>query len=89
MGGRYCNLDQLYKKFSGNSAFSSPKSNEDQKTRAMSLPEIEVIFPPHQVKNSKKKVFSGNWTHFSAKSGEDQNEKDLHCNLRPFSAGNL
>ena len=31
MGGRFCNLDQLYKKFSENDAFSSPKMNEDQK----------------------------------------------------------
>ena len=31
MGGRFCSLDQLYKKFSGNDVFPSPKLNEDQK----------------------------------------------------------
>ena len=31
MGGRLCSLDQLYKKFSGNDVFPSPKLNEDQK----------------------------------------------------------
>ena len=54
-GVRFCSIDQLYIKFSGNDAFSSPKLNEDQKTRTRSLPEIEVIFPPHQLKISKKK----------------------------------
>ena len=31
MGERFCSLDQLYKKFSGNDVFPSPKLNEDQK----------------------------------------------------------
>ena len=31
MRGRFCSLDQIYKKFSGNEAFPPPKLNEDQK----------------------------------------------------------
>ena len=31
MGGRFCSLNQLYKKFCGNDVFPSPKLNEDEK----------------------------------------------------------
>ena len=31
MGGRFCSLDQLYKKFRGNEVFPLSKLNEDQK----------------------------------------------------------
>ena len=31
MGRRFCSLHQLYKKFSENEVFPSPKLNEDQK----------------------------------------------------------
>ena len=53
VGGRFCSLHQLYKKFSGNDVFPSPKLNEDQKKR--SFPEIEVIFPPKSGEDQKKK----------------------------------
>ena len=51
MGGCFCSLDQLYKKFSGNTVFPSP--------------EIEVIFPRNQVK-TKKKGLGRNLRPFSA-----------------------
>ena len=55
MGGRFCSLDQLYKKFSGKDVFPSPKLNEDQKKK--SSPQIEVISPRSQMK-TKQKSFS-------------------------------
>ena len=49
MGGRFCSLDHLYKKFSGNDVFPSPKLIEDQKQK-----KGEVIFPLNQVKTKKR-----------------------------------
>ena len=53
MGKRFCSLDQLYKKFSGNDVFPSPKLNEDQNKKKAS-PKIDVIFPRNQVKTKKR-----------------------------------
>ena len=53
MGGHSCSLDQLYKKFSENDVFPSPKLNEDHKKKRSS-PEIEVIFSRNQVKTKKR-----------------------------------
>ena len=72
MGGRFCSLDQLYKKFSRNDVFPSPKLNEDQKKR--SSPEVEVIFPRNQVKTEEKKKKKGlrrNLRPFSAGNLQD------------------
>ena len=53
MGGRFCSFDQLYKKFSGNDVFPSPKLNEHQKKKTFS-PEVEVLFSRNQVKTKNK-----------------------------------
>ena len=45
MGGRFCSLDQLYKKFSGNDVFSTPKLNEDQKQEKCLRRKLKSFFP--------------------------------------------
>ena len=52
MGGRFCGLDQLYKKFSGNDVLRSPKLNEDQK-QEKGIRRKLVIFPRNQMKIKK------------------------------------
>ena len=55
MGGRFCSLDQLYKKFTGNDVVSIVAEIEWRpETRKRSSPEIEVIFSRNQVKTKKK-----------------------------------
>ena len=44
MKERFCSLDQLYKKFSGNDVFPSPKLNEDQKQEKGLRRNFEIIF---------------------------------------------
>ena len=44
-GGRFCSLDQLYKKFSGNDVFPSPKLNEDQKQEKGFRLKLKSFFP--------------------------------------------
>ena len=63
MGGRFCNLDQLYKKFSGNEIFSSPKLNEDQKQEKGLRRKLKSFFPEIGWR-PKKKVFAANCDHF-------------------------
>ena len=45
MGGRFCRLDQLYEKFSGNDASPSPKLNEDQKQEKALRRKLKSFFP--------------------------------------------
>ena len=54
MGERFCNLDQLYKKFSGNDAFPSPKLNEDRK-QELGLRRKPKSFFPHIWGRPKKR----------------------------------
>ena len=65
MGGRFCSLDQLYKKFNGNDVFPSPKLNEDQKKKRSS-PQIWSQFSPKSGKDQKKKGLRRNLRRFSA-----------------------
>ena len=67
MGGSFCSLDQLYKKFIGNDAFPSPKLNEDQKQEKGLRQKLKSFFPKSG-EDQKKKVFARNWSHFSPKS---------------------
>ena len=57
MEGRFCSLDQLYKKFSGNEVFSSPKLIEDQKQEKGLRRKLKSFFPEIRWK-LKKKVFA-------------------------------
>ena len=59
MGGRFCSLDQLNKKFSGNDAFPSPKLNEDQKQEKGLRRKLKSFFPK-SCEDQKKKVFPVN-----------------------------
>ena len=45
MGGRFSSLDQLYKKFSGNEVFLSPKLNEDQKQEKGLRQKLKSVLP--------------------------------------------
>ena len=45
IGVRFCSLDQLYKKFSGNEVFLSPKLNEDQKQEKGLRLKLKSFFP--------------------------------------------
>ena len=45
MVGRFCSLDQLYKKFSGNEVFPSPKLIEDQKQENSLRRKLKSVFP--------------------------------------------
>ena len=73
MGGRFCSLDQLYKNFSGNEVFSSPKLNEDQKEEK-GLRRKCCVFSTKLGEDQKKK--------------KKIKKKGLYRHLRPFSAGN-
>ena len=55
MGGRFCSLDQLYKKFSGNDVFPSPKLNEDQKQEKGLHQKLKLFFPEIRYRPKKKK----------------------------------
>ena len=61
MGERYCSLDQLYKKFSENDVFPSPKLNEDQ---TQGLCRKLKSFFPKSGEDQKKKVFAAIFDHF-------------------------
>ena len=64
MGGRFCSLDQLYKKFSGNEVFPSPKLNEDQKQEKGLRRKLKSFYPKSG--EEQKKVFAANLQPFSA-----------------------
>ena len=55
MGETFRSLDQLYKYFSGNYVFPSPKLNENQTNKQKrSLEKFEVIFSAKSGENQKK-----------------------------------
>ena len=54
MGGTFCSLDQLYKKFSGNDIFPSPTLNEDKKQEKVPRRKLKSFFSRNQVKTKKK-----------------------------------
>ena len=54
MGGRFCSLDQLNKKFSGNDALPSPKLNEDQKQDQGLRRKVKSIFSEIRSRPKKK-----------------------------------
>ena len=45
IGGRFCSLNQLYKKSSGNDIFPSPKLNEDQKQEKGLRRKLKSFYP--------------------------------------------
>ena len=55
IGGSFCNLDQLYKKFSGNEVFLSPKLNEDQKQGKGLRLKLKSFFPEIRRRPIKKR----------------------------------
>ena len=63
MGGRFCSLEQLYKKFSGNDVFPSPKLNEDQKQEKGLRRKLKSFFPEIR-RTPRKKVFTPTCDHF-------------------------
>ena len=73
MEGRFCNLDQLYKKFIEINVFPSPKLNEDQKQEKGFRRKLKSFFPEIRGRPKQKK----------------KKKKGLRRYLRPFSAGNL
>ena len=54
MGGRFCSLDQLNKKFSGNEVFPSPKLYEDQKQEKGLCRKLRSFFPKSNEDQKKK-----------------------------------
>ena len=56
MGGRFCSLDQRYKKFSGNDVFPPPKLIEDRKQKGLRQ-KLKSFFPEIRWR-PKKKVFA-------------------------------
>ena len=70
MGGRFCGLDQLYKNFSGNDVFPSPKLNEDQKQEKCSFFSTKL-----SEAQKTKKVFAENCIVFTTKLGEDYKKR--------------
>ena len=65
MGGRFCSLEQLYKKFSRNDVFPSPKLNEDQKQEKGLRRKLKSFFPEIR-RTPKKKGLRPNLRPFSA-----------------------
>ena len=66
MGGRFCSLDQLYKKFSRNDVFTSQKLNEDQK-QEKGLRRKLKSFSRKSGEDQKKKIFAANCDIFGRK----------------------
>ena len=66
MGGRFCSLDQLYKKFCGNDVFPSPKLNEDEKQEKVLRRKLKFS-PKSGEDQKKKKVFTAGCDHFRQK----------------------
>ena len=54
MGGWFCSLDQLYRKFNGNDEFSSPKLNEDQKQEKGFRRKLKSFFPEIRCRPKKR-----------------------------------
>ena len=55
MGGRFCILHQLYKKFSGNEVFALPKLNQDQKQEKGLRRKLKSFFPEIRWDQKKKR----------------------------------
>ena len=78
MRGRFCSLDQLYKKFSGNDVFPLPKLNKDQKKG------LCRHFSANSGEDQKKKDLRRNLRLFSA-----EDLWDLLVLAGYFSSGHL